>query len=258
MQRASMTLATTPFLWLMSAVVACSVARAQAPAGRSAATRAELDSLVARAEAAATDAGASHDARSQKQREAAALRLRLKEGDFEVGDEVVISVPGDSVLSDTFPVQAGRTLLLPNLPELPLAGVLRSELEPVLTEHVARFVKDKPLRATALFRFGVLGEVAQPGYYKVAPEMTISDAIMAAGGPTTRADLQRAIVRRGRSELLSKSAVREAMVHGTTLDALHVDGGDELVVRPKREWGWQTVAQVAALVSGVVLSLRAF
>jgi hypothetical protein len=49
-----------------------------------------------------------------------------------------------------------------------------------------------------------------------------------------------------------------AMVEGRTLDQLGLGAGDEFLLRPKREWGWQTVAQIAALASGILLSLRAF
>jgi hypothetical protein len=58
------------------------------------------------------------------------------------GDHIVLTVPTDSALSDTFVVRAGGSdgpvLRLPNLPEIPLRGVLRSELKPHLVEHVGR------------------------------------------------------------------------------------------------------------------------
>jgi hypothetical protein len=227
-------------------------------AGRFGATRAELDSLAARADKVASSPGVSAEMRGEKQLEAAALRQRLREGDFEVGDQVVLAVHGDSVLSDTFTVQPGRTLILPNLPELSLIGVLRSEIRSHLAGQIARFVRDTTLRASALVRLGVLGEVARPGYYRLPMDIPISDALMAAGGPTPRADISRTIVRRGSRQLLSKGTVRDAMVAGLTLDELNLGAGDEFLVRAKREWGWQTVAQIAALASGILLSLRAF
>jgi hypothetical protein len=227
-------------------------------AGRLSATRAELESLAARADEVISSGAPGAQVRAEKQREAAALRARLREGDFDVGDRIVLAVRGDSALSDTFPVQSGRTLQLPNLPALSLAGVLRSELQPSLATQMARFVKDTTLRATALIRFGVLGEVARPGYYRLPADIPISDAIMAAGGPTPRADMPRTVVRRGSKELLSKGAVRTATVAGSTLDQLNLAPGDEIVVAEKRERGWRTFASIATLVTGVVLSLRAF
>jgi protein involved in polysaccharide export with SLBB domain len=224
-------------------------------AGRPNATRSELDSLASRAEEAASSSTLSAQARAEKQGEAAALRARMRDGDFEVGDRVVLAVRGDSALSDTVAVQEGRVLNLRNLPALPLAGVLRSELRSHLITQIARFVKDTAIQATPLIRFGVLGEVTRPGYYRLPADIPISDAIMAAGGPTARADMPRTVVRRGSKQLLSKGAVRDAMVAGVTLDQLNLGAGDEIVVGAKRERnGWQTAAQVAAL-AGVVLSL---
>jgi protein involved in polysaccharide export with SLBB domain len=256
-----MRFASIPCLTLAIYAVVCSIAHAQgadAHAGRFSATRAELDSLVAKASELANSPSVSAQVRAEKQVEEAALQRRLREGDFEVGDRVVLVVPGDSALSDTFTVQPGRTLNLPNLPQLSLVGVLRSELEAHLADSVSRFVKDTTLKATPLVRLGVLGEVARPGYYHLPTDIPISDAMMAAGGPTSRADVSRTTVRRGSRELLSKAAVRSAMVEGLTLDQIGLNAGDEFVVRAKREWGWQTVAQIAALASGILLSLRAF
>jgi protein involved in polysaccharide export with SLBB domain len=246
-------------LWLCALIGSATEAQATdvVVAGRISATRAELDSLAVRAEERASSA-VTAQLRAEQQREAAALRARLRAGDFEVGDRIILVVRADSTLSDTFTVQPGRTLNLPNFPPVSLAGVLRSELRSHLVTQVARFVKDTALRATSLIRFGVLGEVAHPGYYRLPADVPISDAIMAAGGPTAQADMPKTVVRRGSKEFLSKDAVRQAMVSGMTLDQLSLSPGDEIVVRAKRQRaGWQTVAQVAALASGLVLSLRA-
>lgn len=260
--RKGMTFVAIRGLALITAALACSIATSQvapvARAGRPGATRAELDGLVTRAAELAGSPSLNAEARGEKEREVAALRHRLTDGDFEVGDQLILSIQGDSALSDTFAVQPGRTLNLPNLPEVSLVGVLRSELRSHLMTKIARFVKDTTLRATALVRVGVLGEVANPGYFHLRADIPISDAIMAAGGPTARADLTRTIVRRGSTQLLSKDDVRAAMVDGRTLDELDLSAGDEFVIRPKREWGWQTVAQIAAVASGILLSLRAF
>lgn len=251
------------FLWtrflVASALCWSLIAPASAGAqGRAHATRAELDSLATKAEEQGASAAIGAQDRAERQREAGALRQRLRDGDFEVGDQIVLSVRGDSALTDTFTVKVGRTLDLPNMPELSLAGVLRSELQSHLVRQIGRFVKDTTLRATALVRFGVLGEVGHPGYYRLPSDIPISDAIMAAGGPTSRADLNRAFVRRGTKQLLGRDAVRKAMVAGSSLDELNLNAGDELVIREQRERGWQFAAQIAALASGVVLSIRAF
>lgn len=215
-------------------------------AGRFSATRAELDTLAARAEAAASGNG---DARSDRLREAAAIRARLRDGDFEVGDHVAVLVRGDTALTDTFTVEPGRTLALPNIPTISLVGVLRSELQPHLAKALADFVKDTVIRAEALVQVGVVGEVTRPGYYLLAMDVPISDAIMAAGGLTTRADVLKTHVRRGTRQVLSREDVRGAIVARRTLETVGLAPGDEIVVGSRREWGWQTIA---SLLTGAV------
>jgi protein involved in polysaccharide export with SLBB domain len=229
--------------------VAAGQAAPAAIAGRFGASRVELESLAARAESAAATQ------RDEQQRQATALRARLRDGDFEVGDRVALFLRGDTVLSDTFVVETGRTLALPNIPTVSLVGVLRSELQSHLLRELADFVKDTTLRAKALAQFGVVGEVTRPGYYHLPMDVPISDAIMAAGGLTTRTDLLKTYVRRRSRELLSKTAVRDAMVERLTLDELNLAAGDELVVGAKRDWGWQTVASLATGAIALLLSV---
>ena len=247
-------------LTLSLLAVAAPMARSQgAPAGdagRPNASRAELTTLATQAEAAASTGG-TPEVRATKQREAAAIRWRLVHGDFEVGDRIVLVVPGDSALTDTFTVAAGRTLQFSKLPPLALDTVLRSELHEQLAKSIGRFLKDTLFQATPLIRFGVLGEVARPGYYRLSTEASISDALMAAGGPTSHADLPSTIVRRGSRKVMSKSALRDAMVAGSTLDQIGLGAGDELVVAGKKERvGWAVATQIAAVATGVLISLR--
>jgi protein involved in polysaccharide export with SLBB domain len=212
--------------------------------------------LAAQAEAAAAVSG-NTDARAT-QRDAAAIRWRLSHGDFEVGDRIVLVVPGDSARTDTLTVAAGRTVNFPKLPPITLDTVLRAELHAHLAQNIGRFLKDTLFQATPLIRFGVLGEVARPGYYHISTDASISDALMAAGGPTSRADLPKSIVRRGSRDVLSKRAVRDVMAAGSTLDQAGLAAGDELVVAERRERRdrWTTAAQIAAVATGVLISIR--
>jgi protein involved in polysaccharide export with SLBB domain len=240
-------------------------ARAQAPsgagAGRAGATRSELERLAARAESAASVDSATAPSRDQSRRDATALRQRLRDGDFRPGDHVLLTVRADSALSDTFVVRAdlpaSPVLRLPNLPEIPLRGVLRSELQAHLVTHIGRFLKDTVIRATVLVPIGVLGDLARPGYYRLPFDLPFSDVIMAAGGPTPSADLTRIVVRRGSREFLSRSAARAAIVKGLTIDELALAPGDEVLVSGRRDRRWTTVLSSVSMVTSLVLGLFA-
>jgi hypothetical protein len=80
---------------------------------------------------------------------------------------------------------------------------------------------------------------------------------MSAGGPTQKADMPKTVVRRRSQEVLSKSAVRDAMVAGVTLDQLGLDAGDELVVGAKSERNWMSIVQILTVISGLALTLHA-
>jgi hypothetical protein len=223
---------------------------------RAAASRQELDSLASRAEAAAAIAGVPADRSETLRRYAAELRARMRTGDFQAGDNLLLSVRGDTTLSGTYTVQPSRTLIVATLPPIPLTGVLRSELQPYLAGRLRTFVRDTLLRGTPLVRIGVLGEVTHPGYYRVSLDQKLSDALMVAGGPTAQADLPRTTIRRGEATVLTESAVRDAMIRGLPLDKLDVDSGDELVVVAPRQRNWTLITQLAGLATGIVLALQ--
>jgi hypothetical protein len=220
-------------------------AGADAGAGRPNATRQELEQLALEAE------------RSARASEAAAIRARLRDGDFREGDRIVLTIEGDSALDDTVIVRPGPTLAVLSIPDDTLRGVLRSELQEHLSRWVMRYYKNATVRATPLIRFGILGEVTRPGYYRLPVDVSITDAVMIAGGPTSRSDMPRTIVRRRNREVLSKGVVRDAIAAGITLDQLGLDAGDELVVSPKPQRNWVTVVQMGSLVTGLLLSLQA-
>jgi hypothetical protein len=219
------------------------------------ASRAELEALAIAAENLASSSHGNAQLREKKRAEADALRARLRDGDFRVGDRIVLSVRGDSALTDTFTVRPGRILSLPELPQIALQGVLRSEVQDHLTREIARLLREPVVEAHPLIRIGLLGEVDRPGYYFLMPDYLITDAIMAAGGPTREADLTKTTVRRGATVLWDKRELRAAVVDGTTLDQLGLNSGDEILVGERRRSRWETVLRTAGFVSGIALSI---
>jgi protein involved in polysaccharide export with SLBB domain len=217
-------------------------------------TRRELDSVAAAARTSAERTDLTTERRAALQRCLEDAQRRLEEGDFQPGDRIILHISGDSAVRDTFTVQPSQTLRLPNLPPIPLRGVLRSELRGYLATQLREFIRDTLLRVSPLVLVGVLGEVAHPGYYRVALETSVADALMVAGGPTHDADLTRVSVRRGNQTLVGTSEARDAMVRRTSLEQLGVDAGDELVVAAPRTRNWSLLMQVAGLATGALVA----
>jgi protein involved in polysaccharide export with SLBB domain len=208
---------------------------------RALATRAELDSLL-------KSGKVSDD-------EAAVIRDRLKNGDFAPGDRIVIHVAQEQTLNDTFPVRTGRMLILPNLEEISMAGVLRSEAQSYLTAQIAKYVKDPTVIVDPMIRVSILGAVARPGFYTVRADMLASEVIMAGGGPAANANLRKAVVRRNGNVVRNEKELQIAFNRGVSLDALNLQAGDEIYVGEKGN-ARNTIAYVAG-ISGAILAIVA-
>jgi len=189
--------------------------------------------------------------------EAAALRNRLREGDFQVGDAIVLNVVNVPQFSDTFAVRAGRTLHLPEVPPISLAGVLRTELQPHLQRQIGRYVINPTVEAHTLVRVAVAGGVARPGFYEVRPDAPISEAINYAGGFSREGDATRMSVRRAGRTVIPERDLRTYVSMGATLDDLNVRPGDELRVGERSRRNWLETARTLAYVAVVAASLWA-
>jgi protein involved in polysaccharide export with SLBB domain len=198
-------------------------------------SRAELQDLLARYDETAGSDAYSGTLRNRARMEAALLRQRLEEGDLRVGDRVMLLVEGHENLSDTFNVVAGRKLVLPTLGEVSLEGVLRSELQPHLEAYIGRYINSPIVHARSLIRVEIRGAVGRPGFYMMPSDLLLTDALMLAGGPQTRAELDRTRIERGRDVIWSGDRLREAMIEGKTLDQLSVRAGDNIIVPESRD-----------------------
>ena len=179
--------------------------------------------------------------------ESTVVRMRLDQGDFRVGDRVLLTVQDpaplrnaaadrgavkseEQQLSDTFTVGGGQELLLPVVGRVGLKGVLRSELEPTLVREITRFIRDPVVHAQALISVGVTGEVARPGYYAVPGDAVVAMLLTAAGGPTKDAEMNKLKLDRAGKTLWEGNEFRRAIAEGRTLEDLRVQAGDQLIV----------------------------
>ena len=130
------------------------------------------------------------------------IQERLRNGDFRIGDRVVLTIQGEwDNVPDTFPVEAGPEITLPVMGTVTLRGVLRSELEAHMTAELGRFIQNPVVQAQSLIRIQILGQVGQPGFYAVQSTDLIGDAIMTAGGPTSQANVEKMKIIRANEEI---------------------------------------------------------
>ena len=195
------------------------------------ATRPELEAELVEIEKIVNSPGYSGRLRAAKRAEADLVRQRLVDGDLQVGDQINLTVVGEQALTATFTVAAGRVLILPGYPEIPLKGVLRAEVPAYLSQELKKYIRDPQVHAQTMIRLSIFGAVGKPGFYQVAADQLAGEAIMtAAGGPAGGADPHKMTVRRGGVEIWSKEAFQQALVEGVTLDRLNLRAGDEITV----------------------------
>jgi len=170
---------------------------------------------------------------------ATAATAQTRPTPFQAGDRILLSVEGDSALSDTFTVSAGVSgrpaLRLPNIGEISLAGVPRADVETYLTRELGQYIKDPVVEARALIRVSIAGEVVRPGFYAVPIDLVVADGLMLAGGATQDARIDRLTIVRGSAPLLSGNALQAAIARGATLDELGIQAGDRIQVPKQRD-----------------------
>ncbi len=170
-------------------------------------------------------------------------------GDFHVGDRVLLTVDGEQQLSDTFTVVPGPALDLPTIGTISLAGVRHADLQSYLTQAIGRYVRDPSVHATAMIRLGVLGEVQHPGFYSLPAQSLMSDALMAAGGPTNKANLARAKIERDNRPAVAPDSLARALTGGLTLAELGLRSGDQIDVPAQAD------AERTAQIIGILVTI---
>ncbi|HEV7993317.1 MAG TPA: SLBB domain-containing protein [Gemmatimonadaceae bacterium] len=209
------------------------------------ATRADLTALAERLERG----------NETERNQGAALRARLREGDFRPGDRILLIIEGNVLINDTTAVVAGPKIVLTDIGDIPLNGVLRSELQNHMKTQLARYIKDARVRVTPLVSVSVLGPVGRPGFYFMPPDIPLTDAVMRAGGPGSSADLARSVIKRGTDELYDSRNTQTAFTEGLTLDQLSLRSGDQIVVGTQSGRSWQSIASFISVTTSLILAL---
>jgi protein involved in polysaccharide export with SLBB domain len=217
------------------------------------ASRSALDSLARRFELSAESPAYSAVLRREARDEAENLRARLRDGDFQVGDRIVLVVEREDALTDSFTVETGPAIQLPTVGRVSLEGVLRSEVEGHLAQELAQYIREPAVRARTLIRISVVGEVGQPGFYAVPSQLLVTDVLALAGQITTDADVGKIRIERANRVVWDNQALGPEIIEGRTLDQLGVRAGDRLVVgtRPRGLGSFESGTRTLLLLIGL-------
>lgn len=218
---------------------------AQVAPGRGA-TRAEIEASAQSLELAVASTAYSAELRAGARTELAAVRRRLQEGDFRVGERVAVTVSsGSPIVDTTLTVLDSLILDIPGIRRVRLYGVLHSELQPLLARQVAEVVRDAQVAARPLMRIAVLGAVSQPGFLQVPSDLLVDQLLTAAGNPTAQAQVRRMRFMRGDTVLVDGPETMAAITEARTLTSLDLRDGDVLMVpQAGAPWDRATTLQI--------------
>jgi hypothetical protein len=223
---------------------------------RSLVTRAELTTTLDSIDRVLKSGGYSSAFRDSKRAEAEAIRTRLADGDLHTGDPLLITIVGDAALSTGYTVTPNRTILLAGSIEIPVKGVLRSEIEAYLTTELKKYLRDPVVRVTPSLRVQLSGAVAKVGFYNVPAGTPLTDVLMnpaAGGGVSNLAVFEKSKIVRGDKTILDPKAFKQALSTAKTLDELNLQAGDEINIATKSPTPVMTrVMTVVSAVGGLI------
>jgi protein involved in polysaccharide export with SLBB domain len=132
------------------------------------------------------------------------------------GDEIIVMIWGETQFRQVLTVDREGFVFIPEIGQVFVNGLdlklLESKLFRVLSQSYASLNPQGGKSTTFLdvslgnlrsLRIQVLGEVAQPGAYTVAPSATLFSALYFFNGPTTRGSLRDIRLIRGGKEIVS-------------------------------------------------------
>ncbi len=226
------------------------------------ASRTELAAHLAVIEPQASAGAGSKEKQLALKTEVEDLRARLANGDFRVGDRFALTLTIDSVHSDTVSIRDGLLVSISNLPDFSLKALLRSELDDALNAYVSRYLKNARIRTVMLTQVSILGAVARPGFYWIAPDRPISDVIMIAGGPTAGPagdeNLREIEIKSAYRVIMNSKESRVALMEGRTIEQADIRTGDEVRIPAKRKVNWQAAIQLMFVASSLFFAFTQF
>ena len=169
--------------------------------------------------------------------------LRSVPMDIPVGPDYVVG-PGDSLAIDLWGGVSSRLMrivdregrvALPEAGPVLVSGRTLEEVQQLVQRTLATQYRDTSaevsLSRLRTIRIYVVGEVNQPGAYDISSLSTPINALIAAGGVTSRGSLRALKHYRGR-QLLEQVDAYDLLLHGVTPDARKLENGDTLMVAP--------------------------
>jgi len=119
------------------------------------------------------------------------------------GDKLRITVYNEEAMTGEYAISAAGNVAIPPIGDVPATGGGVETLAAAIADRLSRgYVKDPRVAVEVLnYRpYYILGEVTRPGEFPYSVNLTVEQAIAAAGGFTYRANKRFAFIRRAGEE----------------------------------------------------------
>ena len=157
------------------------------------------------------------------------------------GDHLVLILTGDVEAAYERVVTTEGFIVIPQVGQIQVANLTLAQLNDLLYTRLGRVYSGVRRGPGATTRFSVsparlrsnqiyvLGDVLQPGSYRVSAAGTVLTALYAAGGPTESGSLRRVVVRRG-GRIVDSLDVYDYLLHGDASRDVRLENADVVFV----------------------------
>jgi protein involved in polysaccharide export with SLBB domain len=176
-----------------------------------------------------------------RRQEYAEMSTALPEYRLGFGDVIEVKFFNNERFNETVTVRPDGRITIQKIGDILVTGMAPSQLDSLITVNYAKFLRDPEVtifvRQFGGYQVYVLGEVNLPGGYPIQRNMTIVQAVAAAGGPKESANLGSVmILRRGKQEEVNalrvnlNKAIKEVHHEKISENNLYVEAQDFIYV----------------------------
>ena len=157
------------------------------------------------------------------------------------GDQIVLILTGSVEEAHTLDVTREGFVVIPTVGQVPVANLSLGEVDALLQRRLSRVYSGVGTTAESTVRFSVsvvrlrsnqvfvVGDVAQPGSYRISSAGTALTALYAAGGPSIRGSLRSVEIRR-RGRVVQLLDVYAYLLRGDASGDVRLESGDVVFV----------------------------
>ncbi|QZP09490.1 SLBB domain-containing protein [Caenibius sp. WL] len=155
------------------------------------------------------------------------------------GDEILLGLSGSVQSSDLrLKVDREGRIFVPRIGAVMVGGVRYGDLHGVIAREVSRQYRNFQLDVTVARLHGITvyitGFATTPGSYTLSSLSTLTNAVLAAGGPSTGGSFRSIQVRRG-GKLVSDFDLYDLLLKGDRSGDIALQNGDVLYIAPAGE-----------------------